>query len=209
MSYYSREVRRQMILEIAVSIAYQEGLSAMTVRRLAQEAKTAIGQIHHHFSSAGELRSEAFKLSIEQALNLLTDVGKKENVSCLEMLSWCLFIETHEEAHKYSKLWKEAEVISFHDENMRDAFRLVTRQWHTAIIELLEKGVLNNEFTYSKPKELIAWRFIAYSYGLDGIFNLGIEGFGHKEYKEISHSTREILGLSGIDDSDIKTFSLK
>ncbi|EMR0519973.1 hypothetical protein R2Y32_003904, partial [Klebsiella pneumoniae] len=98
--------------------------------------------------------------------------------------SWCLFIEDHEEAHKYSKLWKEAEVISFHDENMRDAFRLVTRQWHTAIVDLLEKGALNDEFTYDRPKELIAWNFIAYSHGLDGIFSLGIEDFGHKEYKE-------------------------
>lgn len=188
MSYYSREVRRQMILETAVSIAYKEGLSAMTVRRVAQEAETAIGQIHHHFSSAGELRSEAFKLSVAQALNLLIDVGKKENASCLEMLSWCLFIEDHEEAHKYSKLWKEAEVISFYDENMRDAFRLVTRQWHTAIVDLLEKGALNNEFTYDRSKELIAWNFIAYSHGLDGIFSLGIEGFGHKEYKESTES---------------------
>lgn len=184
MSYYSREVRHQMILETAVNIAYQEGLSAMTVRRVAQEAQTAIGQIHHHFSSAGELRSEAFKLSVEQALNLLIDVGEKENASCLEMLSWCLFIEDHEEAHKYSKLWKEAEVISFNDENMRDAFRQVTKQWHTSIVNLLEKGASNNEFRYGRPKELIAWDFIAYSHGLDGIFSLGIEGFGHKEYKD-------------------------
>jgi len=49
MSYYSREVRRQMILETAVNIAYQDGLSAMTVRRIAQEAQIAIGQIHHTF----------------------------------------------------------------------------------------------------------------------------------------------------------------
>ena len=75
MSYYSREVRRQMILETAVNIAYQDGLSAMTVRRIAQEAQIAIGQIHHHFSTVGELRSEAFKLSVDQALNLLVEEG--------------------------------------------------------------------------------------------------------------------------------------
>ncbi|MEX5410182.1 TetR family transcriptional regulator [Atlantibacter hermannii] len=188
MSYYSREVRRQMILETAVHIAYQEGLSAMTVRRVAQEAQIAIGQIHHHFSSAAGLRSEAFKLSVEQALNLLTDAGEKENASYFEMLSWCLFTENHEEAHKYSKLWKEAEVISFHDENMRDAFRCVTGQWHTAIVDLLEKGALNNEFRYDRPKELIAWNLIAYSHGLDGIFSLGIEGFSHQEYKDSTES---------------------
>lgn len=188
MSYYSREVRRQMILETAVNVAYQEGLSAMTVRRIAQEAQTAMGQIHHHFSSAGELKAEAFKLSVEQALNLLIEEGRKENASCLEMLSWCLFIENHEEAHKYSKLWKEAEVISFHDENMRDAFRMVTTQWHTTIVNLLEKGALNKEFKFDRPKELIAWDFIAYSHGLDGVYSLGIEGFGIKEYKDNTES---------------------
>ncbi len=184
MSYYSREVRRQMILETAVNIAYQEGLSATTVRRIAQEAQIAVGQIHHHFSSADELRAEAFKLSVEQALNLLIEDGKKENASCLEMLHWCLFIENYEEAHKYSKLWKEAEVISFQDENMREAFRYVTKQWHTTIVNLLEKGALNSEFKYDRPKALIAWDFIAYSHGLDGIFALGLEEFGQKEYRE-------------------------
>lgn len=184
MSYYSREVRRQMILETAVNVAYQDGLSAMTVRRIAQEAQIAIGQIHHHFSTVGELRSEAFKLSVDQALNLLVEEGLKESASCLQMLYWCLFTGNNEEAHKYSKLWKEAEVISFHDENMCDAIRQVTKAWHTTIVNLLEKGALHSEFKYDRPKKLIAWDFIAYSHGLDGIFTLGLEGFGQKEYWE-------------------------
>lgn len=184
MSYLSRDVRRQMILEAAVKVAYEEGLSAMTVRRIAEEAQTATGQIHHHFASAAELKAETFKLSVDQALTLLNDTGKQENASYMEMLTWCLFIENHEEARPYSKLWKEAEVISYHDETMHDAFRLVTRQWHEAIMKILEKGSFHGEFKYERPKELIAWDLIAYSHGLDGIFNLGIKEFGQKEYMD-------------------------
>lgn len=184
MSYLSRDVRRQMILETAVKVAYEEGLSAMTVRRVAQEAEIAIGQIHHHFSSASDLKAEAFKLSVDQALKHMYDAGIKENASCLDMLHWCLFVENHEDAHHYSKLWKEAEVYSFHDETMRKAFGMVVRQWHEAIMNLLEKGASNGEFKYTRPKELIAWDFIAYSHGLDGILSLGIESFGYQEYIE-------------------------
>lgn len=67
---------------------------------------------------------------------------------------------------------------------MCDAIRQVTKAWHTTIVNLLEKGALHSEFKYDRPKELIAWDFIAYSHGLDGIFTLGLEGFGQKEYRE-------------------------
>ena len=58
--YLNRDQRREMILQAAMQIALAEGFTAMTVRRIATEAQTSTGQVHHHFSSASHLKAEAF-----------------------------------------------------------------------------------------------------------------------------------------------------
>lgn len=60
MSYLNRDERREVILQAAMRVALAEGFAAMTVRRIASEADVAAGQVHHHFSSAGELKALAF-----------------------------------------------------------------------------------------------------------------------------------------------------
>lgn len=49
MAYLNRDQRREMILQAAMQIALAEGFTAMTVRRIATEAQTSTGQVHHHF----------------------------------------------------------------------------------------------------------------------------------------------------------------
>ena len=60
MGYLTRDERREEILQAAMRVALAEGFSAMTVRRIASEAGVATGQVHHHFTSGGELKSLAF-----------------------------------------------------------------------------------------------------------------------------------------------------
>ncbi len=66
MAYLNRDQRREMILQAAMQIALAEGFTAMTVRRIATEAQTSTGQVHHHFSSASHLKAEAFLKLMEQ-----------------------------------------------------------------------------------------------------------------------------------------------
>ncbi len=49
MAYLNRDQRREMILQAAMQVALAEGFTAMTVRRIATEAQTSTGQVHHHF----------------------------------------------------------------------------------------------------------------------------------------------------------------
>lgn len=198
MSYLSHDERHQMILETAVNIAFSEGLTAMTVRKIAQEAQIAIGQIHRHFSSASELKAEAFLLTVTQSLSLLKESGAQEGSGALEMIGWCLFTENLEEARHYSKLWKEAEVISYQDDIMRNAFRTALNQWHGELVHLLETGVANGEFHVKRPTGMIAWDCIAYSCGLDGIYNLRMESFGENEYQ--THTAAFLKSQLDIDE---------
>lgn len=44
MSYLNKDERREVILQAAMRVALEDGFSAMTVRRIATEAKVATGQ---------------------------------------------------------------------------------------------------------------------------------------------------------------------
>ncbi|MGK9175076.1 TetR family transcriptional regulator [Yokenella regensburgei] len=183
MSYLSHNERRRMILETAVKVAFADGLTAMTVRRIAQEAQIALGQIHRHFSSASELKAEAFLLSVTDSLALLKKSGCQENAGTLEMIGWCLFTKNIEEVRHYSQLWKEAEVLSYHDEVMLNALRKAIKEWHATLVDLLETGTKNGEFKTLRPIKSVAWDCIAYSCGLDGVLGLQFEEFGDNEYE--------------------------
>ena len=182
MSYLSHDERRKMILETAVKIAFTEGLGAMTVRRVAQEAQIAVGQIHRHFASASDLKAEAFLLTVTQSLAMQEEAGREENASCREMIGWSLVTSKYEEIRHFNKLWKEAELFSSHDEIMLEAFRTATKLWHTSLVELLETGIAKGEFISKRDVNSVAWDCIAFSCGLDAIFSLRLEEFGEDEY---------------------------
>ena len=47
-------------MQAAMRLALRGGFAAMTVRRIAREAQVAAGQLHHHFTSIGELKAQVF-----------------------------------------------------------------------------------------------------------------------------------------------------
>jgi hypothetical protein len=48
---YLNKISVVMICASCNGVALNEGFSAMTVRRIATEAQTSTGQVHHHFAS--------------------------------------------------------------------------------------------------------------------------------------------------------------
>jgi AcrR family transcriptional regulator len=70
MHYLNREARREVIMLAAMRVALQGGLGAMTVRQIAAEAGVSTGQLHHHFTSIGELKAQAFVRLIREMLDI-------------------------------------------------------------------------------------------------------------------------------------------
>ncbi|EPX7409858.1 TetR family transcriptional regulator [Cronobacter dublinensis] len=182
MTYLHRDERRQELLEAAVKIALSDGLGAMTVRRVAQEAQTAAGQIHRLFASSSELKAEAFLLSVKQALALVLESGKQENASWSEMLRWCLVAETSNEGRQYKRLWKEAEVMSHQDEIMLASVQAATVEWHKTIESIIVNGVESAEFTCKDNIKDVSWRLLVFSCGMDGIYDLQLQEFSVNNY---------------------------
>jgi AcrR family transcriptional regulator len=60
MVYLSKNKRKQQIIESAIKLVLSEGLNALSVRKLAEKAKFSVSQIHYHFDSIHDLKSQVF-----------------------------------------------------------------------------------------------------------------------------------------------------
>ena len=171
MSYLNRDERREVILQAAMHVALEEGFSAMTVRRIAAEAHVATGQVHHHFASAGELKSQAFVRLIR---TLLDAELVSEDASFRERLHAMLGSEDGG-LEPYIKLWREAQVVAGKDPEIKSAYLLTMRMWHEETANIITQGQKAGEFSSTPDAADVAWRLIALVCGLDGMYILGIE----------------------------------
>ncbi|ATM91549.1 TetR family transcriptional regulator [Klebsiella aerogenes] len=171
MHYLNREARREVIMQAAMRVALNGGFSAMTVRQIASDAGVAAGQLHHHFASTGELKAQAFIRLIREMLDiqLLTD-----DASWSERLFSLLGSEDGR-LEPYIRLWREAQILSGSDEEIKAAYLLTMSMWHDETVTAINRGAEAGEFQPQDTADNIAWRLIALVCGLDGIYALGMQ----------------------------------
>lgn len=170
MRYLSKDERREEILQAAMRVALAEGLSGMTVRRIAAEAGVATGQVHHHFASGGELKSLAFIRIIRELLDAEV-VG--ENATWRERLHAMLGSDEGG-LEPYIRLWREAQILASRDPEMKGAYVLTMEMWHQETVAIIHAGHQAGVFTLTDRAENIAWRLIGLVCGLDGIYVLNM-----------------------------------
>lgn len=180
MAYLNREQRREMILQAAMHVALNEGFSAMTVRRIATEAQTSTGQVHHHFASNSHLKAEAF-IKLMQQLDEIED--QVNTVNYLQRVSLLLGCENIEQIQPYLLLWNEAEILIDQDSEIKHAYNLAMQDWHRSIVRMINEGKNQGEFNFESDSQDIAWRLIAFVCGLEGIYKLGLNGLNDADFK--------------------------
>lgn len=159
-------------------VALDEGLSAMTVRRIASVAGVAAGQVHHHFASTSELRALAFIRLIRVLLD--TEVVP-EDASWRQRLHSMLGSDDRG-FERYIKLWREAQLMAMRDPEIKGAYVLTMEMWHEEAVKIIYAGQQAGEFTLSDSVENVAWRLIALVCGLDGMHVLGLEGLDDEAF---------------------------
>ncbi|HHZ8842676.1 TPA: TetR family transcriptional regulator [Enterobacter cloacae] len=170
MGYLTRDERREEILQAAMRVALAEGFTAMTVRRIAAEAGVATGQVHHHFTSGGELKSLAFVRLIRE---LLDADGPGEHASWRARLHAMLGSDDGR-FEPYIRLWREAQILATRDVEIKGAYVLTMEMWHQETVALIEAGRNTGVFRSGDPAESIAWRLIGLVCGLDGLYILNM-----------------------------------
>ncbi|HIE3809991.1 TPA: TetR family transcriptional regulator [Enterobacter asburiae] len=170
MRYLSKDERREAILQAAMRVALAEGLAAMTVRRIAAEAGVATGQVHHHFTSGGELKSLAFVRPIRELLD--ADVAGKQ-ASWREQLHAMLGSDDGR-FEPYIRLWREAQILASRDADIKGAYVMTMEMWHQETVALIKAGTEAGALKPGDRAENIAWRLIGLVCGLDGMYILNM-----------------------------------
>ncbi|MGY6029372.1 TetR family transcriptional regulator [Phytobacter sp. AG2a] len=170
MAYLNRDERRELILQAAMRVALADGFTGMTVRRIASEAGVATGQVHHHFASGGELKSQAF---VRVIADLLEADVLPHSATWRQRLH-AMLGSNEGGFDPYIHLWREAQLLVSKEAELKGAYVLTMEMWHKKVLEIIHAGVAAREFTPADTAENIAWRLIALVCGLDGIYVLGM-----------------------------------
>ncbi|MDM4206529.1 TetR family transcriptional regulator [Klebsiella spallanzanii] len=171
MSYLNRDARREVIVLAAMRVALRDGLGAMTVRQIAAEAGVAAGQLHHHFTSTGELKAHTFVRLIREML----DMPLVSNDASWRERLFSMVGSDDGKLEPYVRLWREAQLLADSDRDIKGAYLLTMTMWHEETLKIIHGGIEAGEFQPKDNAESIAWRLIALVCGLDGIYTLGMQ----------------------------------
>ncbi|MCU4304737.1 TetR family transcriptional regulator [Acinetobacter ursingii] len=182
MNYLNREQRRDMILAAAKTLALKEGLNALTVRAIATQAQVSTGQVHHHFESASHLKAQVFIELMDQLNELEAQVLTD---SWLQRISLLLGCENIEQTQPYLRLWNEAEILIEQDIEIKKAYNLTMQRWHNVLVQLIQDGIQQKQFKMlaTTTAQDVAWRLIAFVCGLEGIYQLGLQGLDQPSFQ--------------------------
>jgi AcrR family transcriptional regulator len=160
-------------VEAAILIMVSNGLGAATVRAVAKAMNSSPGHIHHHFSSADELRAEAFRtLWLRAAADFqkfLATLPPGERLVAT-MLGDDRAIDTD-----VKRLWTEALVASKQDDHVRNAVRFAVEGWIELLVAAVEAGIASGEFTARAPSIEVARGLAAFCLGLDTLEGLDLD----------------------------------
>lgn len=169
MSYLNKAQRREIILQAAERVALNEGLQAMTVRRIASEAQIATGQVHHHFASSSALKAETF---LRISVQVLSSHQPPDDGNWRRWLHDVLGSE-ESGVGPYLALWREAQLEAGRDPVIREAYVQSLVDWHQAVVAVIQSGIAAGGFASPDAPQDVAWRLISLSCGMDGISVLG------------------------------------
>ncbi|MBV8044412.1 TetR family transcriptional regulator, partial [Pluralibacter sp.] len=162
--------RRETIMQAAMRVALDQGFTGMTVRNIATAAGVAAGQVHHHFASSGELKSQAF-------VRVIREMMERQRLTRTANWREQLFSTLGSEdgwLEPYIRLWRQAQLLADSDPEIKSAYLLTMNLWHDEAVRIINAGHAAGEFTLRDSAENIAWRLISLVCGLDGIYVLGM-----------------------------------
>ena len=120
-------------MQAAMRLALRGGFAAMTVRQIAREAQVAAGQLHHHFTSIGELKAQVFIRLIREMLDMPLVA---EDASWRERLFSMIGSEDGR-LEPYIRLWREGQVLADSDPDIKAAYLLTMNMWHAETVAII------------------------------------------------------------------------
>lgn len=137
--------RHGELLAKAVDISADEGLSAVTLRRVATDLGVTPGLVSHYFSSAEQLITAAFTAAADADLaEACSRVARAATPTAkMDALMDYVLDESSEDA---SALWLEAWSLGRRNPALAAAANALTVEWLACIADIVRSGVACGEF---------------------------------------------------------------
>jgi len=191
----SPDARRQTIVDAAQTVATRKGLSATTVRDVAEEMGTSSGLIHHYFASMDELLAEVFSQVAEADLSATRERMDRAKSQTGRIAAYFAAWADPDNDGTF-QFWLDAWSEAGRNEAVQKRSRALNIEWQGLLSEEIRKGITTGEFD-EVDAEAVSWKALSL---LDG---LSLQVVAHptvierqKAAEWAATSTERDLGLS-------------
>ena len=183
--------RTTEILAAATLLAREQGLSALTLRAVAERAGVASGLIAHYHPSMDELVARVYRdlvgAEIREVEELLAD--RPDAATRMAALIGTLLDGTREDL---TVVWVEAWALGRRNLPLAVAVREQMDTWHRMVSAVIDDGCATAVFTTPNPSDA-AWQLLGMIDGLNAqSLARGIEGEGYVE--KMARAAEILLG---------------
>ncbi len=158
------EVRRQRIVEAAQAVATRKGLSATTVRDVAEEMGTSSGLIHHYFASMDQLLAVVFDRVAKADLSATREQMDRAETPTGRLAAYFAAWADPDNDSTF-QFWLDAWSEAGRNEAVRERSRNLNIEWQRLLSEVIRQGVETGEFNEVEV-EATAWKALSL---LDGL----------------------------------------
>ena len=157
-------VRRQTIVDAAKAVATRKGLSATTVRDVAEKMGTSSGLIHHYFASMDELLAVVFGKVAETDLSATRDQMDLADSPTGKLAAYfAAWADPYND--ETFQFWLDAWSEAGRNDALRERSRDLNIEWQSLLSEVIHQGIETEEFN-DVDVEATAWKALSL---LDGL----------------------------------------
>jgi len=172
------EQRSAEILAAATGLAREQGLSALTLRAVADRAGVASGLIAHYQPSMDDLVARVYSDLVAAEIGEVEALIAAPELPAAEMAA---LIETLLDGSRedLTVVWVEAWALGRRNAALAVAVRAQMDAWHRMVAAVIDEGVAAGAFTTSSSSDA-AWQLLGMIDGLNAqSLARGIEGEGY------------------------------
>ena len=159
------DLRRQRIVDAAQTVALRKGLTATTVRDVAEEMGTSSGLIHHYFESMDELHSVVFTQVARVELDATREKMGRAATSATRLAEYFAAFTDPENDQNFH-FWLDAWSAAARNHTIRAASREFNIEWQQLLASVIADGVESGEFA-DVDVEAVSWRALSLLDGLE------------------------------------------
>lgn len=163
---HSPDVRRAMVLKVAARLIADEGLLAVTMRRIADEAQVSLGTLTHHFESQDELLAQALEVASVEFVADLSQV--LPNGSALQRLHAIIdaVMPHNEKSLRQWRLWLQFWSRAAYEPALARTHDRRYSTWEDTIAVLIKAGVKEGALSSGLRVNEVAKNLVAF---IDGV----------------------------------------